>query len=438
MSGFGRKFQKNEGQSDRRFGLPFFFIVMIFNFSVAGLILSDCLDVLGSGVTGEKDNEFRGIWVIRHTLTTPKRVLKAVERCREVGFNALFVQVRGRGDAYYKSRIVPRGEDILEEFPDFDPLALAIQEAHRTGLEIHAWVNVYLAWHPTERLPKSSNHLLVRHPEWFMVSKDGINMGRVDMSGKNSLSRGVEGRYLSPGIQEVREHLLKVILELVQGYDLDGLHLDYIRYPNVNYDFNLINRAEFTRRFGFDPQTLVGKTNEQGGLSREKKKKLWEQWRTDQVSLQVSEIQQLLLNTKPWIKLSVAVKPNFELAYREFGQDWIKWINKQMVDFVVPMLYLGTTEEIGVQIQQIQKYVRKGHLYAGIGGFNQSPSATEDQINQARRMGLKGIMFFSYDSLNKQPKLLKRLQTGLFRGPLADIPIMRWKRVRNGEKSKNR
>ena len=131
------------------------------------------------------------------------------------------------------------------------------------------------------------------------------------------------------------------------------------------------------------------------------------------------------------------MKPNFETAYRQYGQDWIRWINRQMVDFVVPMLYSGTTEEIGRQIREMRKYVRKGHLYAGIGEWNQPASATEDQIEQARRLGLKGVMLFSYDSLSKRPEVLARLQRGPFRRA-SGIPLMGWKQDRYGDKAETR
>ncbi len=438
MSRFGARDGQIEGQSDRKVGLPSFFSRSFSCRTVAIFLAGFWASLVSGDAAARTADEFRGLWVVRHTLTSPQQIRKAVDRARRAHFNALLVQVRGRGDAYYHSRLVPGSEDLPDN-PAFDPLALVIREAHRAGLEVHAWVNVYLTWHPTDRRPQSSDHVLLRHPEWFMTSDDGIDMGRMDLGGVNLVKRGVEGRYLSPGIPEVRAHLLRVVEEIVRNYDIDGLHLDYVRYPNVHYDYNLISRAEFVRHYRFDPLDLRngGGEDPRGSNRWKRMEKVWQRWRTDRVSVQVQEIRRLLMRLKPWVKLSAAVKPDFEVAYYQYGQDWIGWINKQMVDFVVPMFYVGSTEEIGIQIKNARKYVKKGHLYAGVGAYNQRPSDTIAQVEQARRLGLKGVALYSYDSLIEQPETVDRLQKRAFRLP-ARIPGMGWKQERYDGKAEAR
>ncbi len=418
------------GQSGHRVGLPYFlnrpFWCWVALALLAGGVFSD------SQAAGS-DREFRAVWVVRHTLTSQEKILEVVKTAREAKFNALLVQVRGRGDAYYRSSIIPRGEDLPEEA--FDPLELVIRQARQVGIEVHAWINIFLAWYPTNRMPTSYRHILHQHPEWFMTSADGIQMGRADLGGVDLVSRGVEGRYLSPGVPEVHEHLLKMIEEIVRRYEIDGIHLDYIRYPNFLYDFNTVSRSEFEKRYGFDaPDVLASDENQEGGDQR---RKLWDRWRTDQVSLLVEEIHRLLLRLNPSIKLSAAVKPDLLRAYHEHGQDWIRWINTQTIDFVVPMFYSGSTESIIGQISEARKYVKKGHLYAGIGDWNQPPEETVAQIEQARRLGIKGVVLFSYDSLSKRPGGLKLLQDGPFLRP-SRTPLMQWKEMRHGAETEAR
>lgn len=433
MNGLDLRDWQTEGQAGRKVGLPSFFRRSVL--ALAGF----CLSLGGSALSAETAEEFRGVWVVRHALTSPERIRKVVDTARRAHFNVLLVQVRGRGDAYYRSRLVPPGEDLPVDDPDFDPLALVVREAHRAGLEVHAWVNLYLAWSPTKRLPRSPGHVLLQHPEWFMTSADGIDMGRMDLDGVGLMGRGVAGRYLSPGIPQVRAYLTRVAEEIVRSYDIDGLHLDYVRYPNVHYDYNSISRKEFVRRYRFDPLSLLNREEEhpKGEDRRERLKRVWARWRTDRVSLQVKEIRRLLARLKPRVKLSAAVKPDFEMAYHQYGQDWIGWMNKQLVDFVVPMLYVGSTEEIGRQIREIRKSVKRGHLYAGIGVWNQSPLETVAQVEQARRLGLKGVALFSYDSLIEKPEALERLRKGCFRMP-SRIPRMEWKQERHGVKAQTR
>ena len=375
---------------------------------------------------------------MRHALTSKDQVSRVVRTAVQGRFNALLVQVRGRGDAYYRSQGEPQAEELPEEDLGFDPLAEIITQARSAGLEVHAWVNVYLAWHPTPRLPRSATHVLARHPEWFMVSADGIDMGQGDLEGIDLVKRGVEGRYLSPGVPEVRGYLLEVFEEILQRYDVDGIHLDYVRYPNIHYDYNLISRAEFSRRYHFDPLNLVAtNTKRTVPVDLAQGRKVWEKWRTDQVTLLVEGVHRLIARVKPRVKLSAAVKPDVEVAYRQHGQDWIRWINQQMVDFVVPMFYTGSTEQIGVQMKTVQQYVKKGHLYAGIGAYNQSPLATVAQVEQVRRMGLKGIVLYSYDSLIEQPNALDLLREGLFE-TTSVVPKMMWKQGGKGAETKTR
>ncbi len=426
------------GQTDPAVGLPSFLAHGSRKPARLGAVLGILLALGAPPQAVWGTEEFRGVWVVRHALTSPERIREVVKTAQAARLNALLVQVRGRGDAYYLSGLVPPAEDLAKVPPTFDPLATVVRQARDAGLEVHAWINVYLTWHPAERIPESPQHVFLRHPEWFMVSSHGIDMGRTDLSGVNLVSRGVEGRYLSPAVPEVRQHILEVVDEILTGYDIDGIHLDYVRYPNHHYDFNRLVRENFAKRFRFDPIALSdgqwtdGERDRKARLDRMRRQ--WERWRTDQVTLLVDAIRRRIRRLKPWVRLSAAVKPDFVKAYREHGQDWIRWINKRTIDFVVPMFYTGTAVSIRSQIQEAQKYVKKGHLYAGVGVYNQTAVETETQVDVARSLGLKGVVLFSCDSLIGQPEITERLREGPFQ-QAARIPRMAWKRERYGAKA---
>ena len=342
--------------------------------------------------------------------------MRAVRTAVDGRLNALLVQVRGRGDSFYRSRLVPRAESLSES--EFDPLALLVEEGHRAGLEVHAWVNMYLTWHPTERRPKSTRHIFLRHPEWFMRSIDGIDMGRVKLHAVDLVKRGVAGRYLSPGNPEVRTHLLKVIDEIVEKYDIDGIHMDYVRYPNIHYDYHPSVMAEFIRRFGLDPTESKDNKREPGGESDATDvREVWEKWRIEQVSMLVGQVHELIARLKPAVRLSAAVKPDIKSAYTQYGQDWIGWSNRGLVDFVVPMFYVGSTAEIELQMTEARKRVKNGSLYAGIGLFNQEADDTVAQIDIARRAGFQGVVLYSVDGFVEQKGLMGELREGPFREP---------------------
>ena len=400
------------GQADR-VGLPIFFLFPI-RFSrslLAWLVVAVCLLAVGEAAAAE----FRGVWVVRHSLKSEASIRKVVETAAEVGANALLVQIRGRGDAYYVSDLVPRAEELPAA--PFDPLETVIEEARQKGLSVHAWFNVYLTWTPTSRPPLSDAHLLNRNPSWFMVSGDGIQMGSTDLGDVDLIGRGVEGRYLSPALPEVRRHLVEVIEELLDRYPIEGIHLDYVRYPNRHYDYNPAVMAVFAQEFGFNPLRLYtgrAAAGVRGPLGKDHPVRTWERWRADKVTHLVESIRGAIRRTRPDVMLSAAVKPDFVSAYESNGQDWIRWMNSGILDAVMPMFYTG---DIGRQMREARKYVKKGSLYAGLGIWNQGNAETLAQVDLARTERLKGIVLYSYDTLLKNPTLVSLLREESFGRP---------------------
>ena len=129
---------------------------------------------------------------------------------------------------------------------------------------------------------------------------------------------------------------------------------------------------------------------------------------------------------KPWVRLSAAVKPDPAAAYHQYGQDWIGWVNRGLLDFVVPMFYVGSTDEVSQQVRLAAGHVRRGHLYAGLGAYNQSVNESLSQIESVRRIGVPGVVIYSYASLANGVGLAGMLRSGLFAEGAA-VPPMPWK-----------
>jgi len=357
-------------------GLPFFLIFTL-------LWLSSSVEAVS----------VRGVWVVRHDITTPERVRQVVDTADRAGTKTLFVQVRGRGDAYYQSALVPIAEDVEE---GFDPLGAVLSEARTRGMTVHAWFNVYLTWYQ-DRWPKAENHILATHPEWFASSSDGIDMGTTGPL-DDLVGRGVEGRYLSPSNDDARRHLLVALHELVRAYDVDGIHLDYVRYPNEHYDFGPAAVDEFSRAYRRDVRKMD-----------EADRRAWLAWRSEQVTEFVQRVHRLRQKVRPTLRVSAAVKPDMLRAYRRYGQDWVRWLNRRYVDFVVPMFYVGSIEKLTEQMEAVERYALKGYVLAGIGAWNQRPRDTLSQAERAIATGMDGFVIFSYRTMIDQPKLVTAL-----------------------------
>src|SRR5216117_617763 len=152
------------------------------------------------------------------------------------GIHDVVVQVRGRGDAYYSSSLEPRAETLGDagagapgREATFDPLAHLVRAGAAVGVRVHAWGNVFFVWSsPEGALPKSSEHLVRRHPDW-LLRPAGVKY--LDPVGGSDW----EGIYIDPNNVAAREHTLAVFADIASRYRVEGFHYDYVRYPQVTY-----------------------------------------------------------------------------------------------------------------------------------------------------------------------------------------------------------
>ena len=357
---------------------------------------------------GYAEREIRGLWVVRNSIVHPDSITQLIEFADTNNFNVLFVQVRGRGDAYYKSHFVP-GPENHPEIPDsFDPLEMVIDRAHERGIEVHAWFNMYFTWAPPE-FPVDPQHPLNRRPEWFMVSKTGTNMGTSPIESITGPS--VEGRYMSPCLESVRLYLTRIISEVIMNYNVDGVHLDYVRYPSRDYDFHPVMREQFLKRYGVDPLDVV---NGDRTIDPELKfLKTWVDFRVSHIDKNVNDIAKLIKMSGKNIRLSAAVKAHADEAYYEFGQNWAGWLNQGIVDFVVTMSYLEDDESFISILNTSLKKVDRRKVIGGIGIYKVRPEIASKQIAIARDMGLMGYCLFSYSTFVGDPQFAEYLKLPL-------------------------
>ncbi len=355
--------------------------------------------------------EVRGLWVVRDCITSQEKIERLVGFADSLKFNVLFVQIRGRGDAYYKSYFAPTPENYPTIPEKFDPLDAVIQCAHEKGIEVHAWFNMYLSWSAPEA-PSSDQHPLNRHPEWFMVSKKGDDMGRGPY--ESIVSGKVEGRYLSPAIDSVRMYLSRIISEVIVNYAIDGVHLDYVRYPGRDYDFCGVIRDQYKRKFGVDLlDVLDGDQNIDPGL------RFYEEWvhfRAQQIDRNVKDIARRIELLDSEIRFSAAVKPHPDEAYYEFGQNWVGWLNEGIMDFVVPMSYYGENSKFVDVLKRSLEKVDKRKIISGIGIYTIDPGEAIRQVSLVRSKGLLGFCLFSYTTFEQKPRYRSQLRRILSSG----------------------
>jgi len=343
--------------------------------------------------------ESRGLWIVRESMVTTEKIDSALMYAYKSDYDKVFVQVRGRGDAFYNSKIVAKHQSIAE---DFDPLSYVIELGHSLGLEIHAWMNSYILW-SGNLPPDNEKHIYLRHPEWTEANHHSKMDWRIDL--KAPQSHQWEGIYLAPTHPEVNQYLLSVYSEVIQNYDIDGIHLDYIRYQDYFYGYNPEGRDLFDGIYGIDPLDIArGIISTRFGWEEsfvDSMHNAWNQYRIDKVTELVSLIKSDIDSSGKNISLSAAVKPNILKAQNRWFQDWHFWLQSSIVDFVIPMNYYKEIKYFNQDIQLMKTYLSQAELdkvVMGIATYNQDAQAAADKVLLTRLNGFNGVCVFSYDS----------------------------------------
>ena len=378
-------------------------------------------------------DEVRALWVLRTSLTTPDRIATLVRAAREHGFNTLLVQVRGRGDAYYRGALEPLAADLRRQPDTFDPLAAVIEASRGAGLRVHAWVNVNLISSAVD-LPLARDHVIYRRPDWLMVPREiAQELATVDPEspayvGKLARwTRGqpseLEGLYTSPIVPESAAHVEAIMRDLARRYALDGIHFDYARYPNDQFDYSRSAIAEFRRHV----QPRLAAAARRDLTAREQDDLFaypdalpaeWREFRQSRMTALVARLSAAIKAERAGTLVTVATAPDLQDAISRRLQDWRGWLEAGLVDAVCPMAYTPEAAKFAEQIAAAREAAGSRAVWAGIGAYRLSPAQTIGNIQAARRLGAVGVVLFSYDSLTNPrqsvPDYLALVNRGAF------------------------
>lgn len=363
--------------------------------------------------------EFRGTWIAtvanidwpsKPGLSAEQQKAELVaifNRAAQLKLNAVIFQVRPACDAMYASTIEPWSEYLTGAMgkapePYYDPLAFAVAEAHKRGMELHAWFNPYRALHKSHQGSVSANHVSKTHPQF--VHSYG------------------EYLWLDPGDPAVQEYSLRVVMDVVKRYDIDGVQFDDYFYPDptgVNRDFP--DEASW-RKFG-----------ENGKLSRD-------EWRHENVNSFIHRVYDSIKAAKPWVKFGVSPPgiwrpgnpPQIEGSdsYTKLYADSRKWLLNGWLDYCSPQLYWpieDTKHSFPVLLKWWDEQNAKGrHIWPGLATYKMTTWPAEEIPNQIeisrRQPGSKGYILYSATNLVASSALTRFLE----RESTALVPASPW------------
>lgn len=359
-------------------------------YAIAALI---CLVVFSTGAIcegGTKLPEIRAMWIARWDMASPEACHTIVKFAKDYGFNTLVVQVRGRGDALYKSDYEPRSELLKDQSDDFDPLGMLLEEGHKAGLQMHAWINANFTWGSGDP-PVSPDHIVNKHPDWLMRT----NTNEVTMTAAGQ----TEGAYTCPSNEVFREFLKDIYLDVVRKYAVDGVHFDFIRYPSTDYCYcdRCLGKfkAEMDARLTPDERITLANAPERNAYTFAFPA-AWDEFRRTQITKMVYTVYDAVKREKPQVQVSASVFPGFNDAYNHRFQDWKRWMKDKKLDILFPMAYSKVTETFAENVKDAVDSSGGIPVVAGIGSWQIPVESTIEKIRAQRELGTAGFCLFSW------------------------------------------
>jgi len=332
-----------------------------------------------------RKGEIRAVWDHSGMGLYPGDWGRTCKLLKDAGFSDLYVNVAGSSFAHYASKVLPHSRVFDEQG---DQLAACVAAAKPLGLRVHAWLLCFATEQATaERLE------IFRKRGWLLTNADGSPRS-----------------WLDPAVPEVRTYLVNAVREMAVNYKVDGVHLDFVRYPDFMSSLGPTVKARFEkatgRRAADWPEDVKS-----GALRAE-----FMRWRAEQVSDFVQAARKTLKRDAPGKQLTAAVFGKYPSCLDAVGQDWESWINIGLVDYVTPMNY---TEDMTVFNQWLAQQTRTRKqamkIVPGI-GVTAAESRLDaaqviDQIQAARRAGCPGFALFDLDTTLRQ-EILPVLRMG--------------------------
>jgi uncharacterized lipoprotein YddW (UPF0748 family) len=355
----------------------------------------------------EPPREFRGAWITevavnpdwpsKPGLTTAQQkteMISLLDRAVQLHLNAIIFQVRPASDAVYSSSLEPWSEYLTgtqgkSPQPFYDPLAFAIQEAHKRGLELHAWFNPFRARLSTAKSPPALNHISQTHPEW--IRRYGGQL------------------WLDPGEPSVRQYVLRVVMDVVKRYDVDGVQFDdyFYPYPEKDADGSVLDFPDYAtwKKYGLPNGYELA------------------DWRRQNVNQFIQTVYQNIKAVKPWVKFGVSPfgiwRPHFPNqiqgldAYANLYADSRKWLAEGWLDYFAPQLYWpvdSPQQSFPVLLQWWREQNVKGrNLWPGLSAANVgvkfSANEIARQIQITRGQNVDGEIFYHLKNLTDNPAL---------------------------------
>lgn len=339
--------------------------------------------------------ETRAIWLDYAAIAeakTSENLSKIIDELASLNFNLLLPEVIYQGRTISRKLSEATGYPLSELFVDWeeDPLEIIITEAHNRGLEVHPWVWVFAMAHT------NPSPMMELHPEWIEKDKFG-----------NIYSES-ETVWFSHANEEARNFIKNGILTLVNMFDIDGIHLDYIRYASDYMGYDKVTVDKFQKETGINPIAIEEYSKEAVD---------WQLWRENLVTSFVQEIYREVKKAKPQILVSTAVGPSLSESRLKYKQNWGNWAQNHYIDALFPMDYKSNLDDLSIVLDEQKKFSRYVFIYPGLAAFSlKDGNELIKQIGLVKEKAFPGVTIFSVSHLkDMNPTVIKSIDISLLK-----------------------
>ncbi len=340
-------------------------------------------------VHAEKNN---ALWVVRDALSQKNVGVRVVEAAKKMGINKLFVQVYALGREYYKTSPNTKPNQTNEA------LQTIIDEAHKNNMEVHAWLNCFFVY-GTKHQPENREHIYWQAEG--SILKPFRNAG------------GDKGVFLYPGDSLQQRALDKTIMEMILMYHVDGIHLDYFRYPDYEIPLSINARTDFKLKYFMDPEKILDKAlmaKEGNYLYYKHFVILYRNFLSQKLTDALIHIKNTIKKTAPSVQLSIAVKPDPTTAKIKFLQPWESWLRNKYCDFVVAMNYSKEPGLFETNLRAIDRLKLADKIVIGIAVHNISKRVVLKRLNIIKNRNVYNFSLFSYNLLYQDKNLQNKIE----------------------------
>lgn len=337
-------------------------------------------------------SQINGVWITRWELHSQANIEKTVKGLYRANVTDAFVQVYGSGYAFFNSSIAPG------KYSDFDPLASFINECSEYGIRVHAWINLLYMWDRRD-MTEDDKHILNRYPESVMSDHNGVSL--LDYSIEKMKGRNIEGIYVSPASDIVNDYIYLIIEEIAENYPVDGIHLDYCRYPGREFVYDVFIRTQFRKVYTIDPDSIWSTNTERIFGNSADIDRIWGQFPKHVLNDLIMRLYNDLKDINPNIQFSAAVIADVNRASVDFYQYWWTWLNDGYLDFAVMMAYSSNIDVIKSQLSAAEEYTDLNNVVVGLGTYNQSLSNVRNNHDMLRLKPVMGFCLFSSTSIEQ-------------------------------------